>query len=275
MSRELKWLGRHASPVLSLLIVNLVCMIVGSALSLLDPLVVRWLIDVALPKRDLRLVLFGTLLPQDGQSMLVNWSVNADRTYQGFICADADGEHDADANIDIAVDRDKLDSGGDFDQPGFWTDGWVSSVDPQDIKGKLDGQDNHLHAELVMFGRAARCSEPDQFDNPPLVPGWQEMDGNSVLINGRPLNGLALDPIAGLDSVPTRVVALNDRALSGFTLRVTGTLVLDLNFDEAPKDHWNKYGLVTNHGTSEHIMNQYNVFKMMHDFTRPGGVMPK
>ncbi len=53
----------------------------------------------------------------------------------------------------------------------------------------------------------------------------------------------------------------------------TGTLVLDLNFDEAPKDHWNKYGLVTNHGTSEHIMNQYNVFKMMHDFTEPGGVM--
>jgi hypothetical protein len=53
----------------------------------------------------------------------------------------------------------------------------------------------------------------------------------------------------------------------------TGTLVLDLNFDEAPRDHWNKYGLVTNHGTSEHIMNQYNVFKMMHDFTEPGGVM--
>jgi hypothetical protein len=31
-------------------------------------------------------------------------------------------------------------------------------------------------------------------DDPPLVPGWQEMDGNSVLVNGRPLNGLPLDP---------------------------------------------------------------------------------
>ncbi|HWO27972.1 MAG TPA: ABC transporter ATP-binding protein [Candidatus Acidoferrum sp.] len=62
MSPELKWLGRHARPVLSLLIVSLVCMVVGSGLSLLDPLVVRWLIDVALPKRDLRLVLFGTLI---------------------------------------------------------------------------------------------------------------------------------------------------------------------------------------------------------------------
>src|SRR5215831_16885127 len=53
----------------------------------------------------------------------------------------------------------------------------------------------------------------------------------------------------------------------------TGSLVLDLNFDSAPEDHWNKYGLVTNHGTSEHILNQYNVFKMMHDLTAPDGVM--
>src|SRR5262249_14253509 len=53
----------------------------------------------------------------------------------------------------------------------------------------------------------------------------------------------------------------------------SGTLVLDLNFDGAPEEHWNKYGLVTNHGTSEHIINQYNLFKMMHEFTKPGGVM--
>jgi ATP-binding cassette subfamily B protein len=37
-------------------------MVVGSVLSLLDPLVVKWLIDVALPKQDLRLVLLGTLV---------------------------------------------------------------------------------------------------------------------------------------------------------------------------------------------------------------------
>src|SRR6266478_9330387 len=62
MSSEVRRLSRQARPVLSLLAVNLVCMIIGSGLSLLDPLVVRWLIDVALPKRDLRLVLFGTLV---------------------------------------------------------------------------------------------------------------------------------------------------------------------------------------------------------------------
>jgi ATP-binding cassette subfamily B protein len=47
---------------MSLLIADLACMIVGSGLSLLDPLVVKWLIDVALPKRDLHLVLLGTLV---------------------------------------------------------------------------------------------------------------------------------------------------------------------------------------------------------------------
>jgi hypothetical protein len=52
-----------------------------------------------------------------------------------------------------------------------------------------------------------------------------------------------------------------------------GTLVLDMNFDVAPKEHHCSYGLVTNHGTSEHILNQYNVFKLMHDLTRPGGMM--
>lgn len=52
-----------------------------------------------------------------------------------------------------------------------------------------------------------------------------------------------------------------------------GTLVLDLNFDSTPEQHKGKYGLVTNHGTSEHLLNQFNVFKMMHDFARPGGVM--
>ena len=60
MSREIDWLWRQAKPFLLLLAANLLCMLLGSALSLLDPLVVRWLIDVALAKRDLRLVFVGT-----------------------------------------------------------------------------------------------------------------------------------------------------------------------------------------------------------------------
>src|SRR5580692_4583456 len=56
------WLARYVRPLISLLIVDLGCMIVGSGLSLLDPLIVKWLIDVALPQRSLRLVLLGTFV---------------------------------------------------------------------------------------------------------------------------------------------------------------------------------------------------------------------
>jgi hypothetical protein len=52
-----------------------------------------------------------------------------------------------------------------------------------------------------------------------------------------------------------------------------GSLMLDLNFDEVPAQHQDRYDLTTNHGTSEHILNQYNVFKMVHDLTRRGGLM--
>ncbi len=51
-----------------------------------------------------------------------------------------------------------------------------------------------------------------------------------------------------------------------------GSVVMDLNFDSVPDAHKGKYGLVTNHGTSEHILNQYNVFKAMHEFARVGGI---
>src|SRR6516162_2103869 len=46
-----------------------------------------------------------------------------------------------------------------------------------------------------------------------------------------------------------------------------------VDFDPCPPEHVGKYGFVTNHATSEHILNQYNVFKVMHDSTKPGGYM--
>jgi hypothetical protein len=51
-----------------------------------------------------------------------------------------------------------------------------------------------------------------------------------------------------------------------------GSVTMDLNFDSVPKEHVGKYAFVTNHGTSEHILNQYNVFKTMHDFAKVGGL---
>ena len=52
-----------------------------------------------------------------------------------------------------------------------------------------------------------------------------------------------------------------------------GSVPLDLNYDQVPDEMRGKYGLVTNFGTTEHVCNQMNAFKVMHDLAAPGAVM--
>jgi hypothetical protein len=52
-----------------------------------------------------------------------------------------------------------------------------------------------------------------------------------------------------------------------------GSITLDMNFDPVPEKYIGKFDLTTNHGTTEHIFNQFNAFKMIHDFTAKGGLM--
>jgi hypothetical protein len=52
-----------------------------------------------------------------------------------------------------------------------------------------------------------------------------------------------------------------------------GSIPLDLNYDDVPADAIGKYHLVTNYGTTEHVANQLNAFKVIHDLTAVGGVM--
>lgn len=52
-----------------------------------------------------------------------------------------------------------------------------------------------------------------------------------------------------------------------------GSIPLDLNYDPAPEDALGRYLLVTNFGTTEHLANQLNAFKVVHDVTAVGGVM--
>jgi hypothetical protein len=48
---------------------------------------------------------------------------------------------------------------------------------------------------------------------------------------------------------------------------------LDLNYDAVPAEAKGKYGLVTNFGTTEHVSNQLNAFKIVHDLTALNGIM--
>lgn len=49
------------------------------------------------------------------------------------------------------------------------------------------------------------------------------------------------------------------------------TTILDLNHDVVPAEFAGRFDLVLNFGTTEHLLNQYNAFKVMHDSTKVGG----
>lgn len=49
--------------------------------------------------------------------------------------------------------------------------------------------------------------------------------------------------------------------------------VFDLNSQVVPPKHAGQYDLVFNFGTTEHVFNQLNSFRVIHDFCRPGGYM--
>jgi SAM-dependent methyltransferase len=51
------------------------------------------------------------------------------------------------------------------------------------------------------------------------------------------------------------------------------TTIFDLNANAVPAAQRGSFDLVLNCGTSEHVLNQYNVFNVMHDAVRVGGVM--
>src|SRR5262249_50608749 len=52
-----------------------------------------------------------------------------------------------------------------------------------------------------------------------------------------------------------------------------GSIALDLNYDDVPASELGRYHLVTNFGTTEHVANQLNAFKVIHDLAAPGGLM--
>jgi len=52
-----------------------------------------------------------------------------------------------------------------------------------------------------------------------------------------------------------------------------GSIALDLNYDEVPADIVGRYDIVTNFGTTEHVANQLQSFKIIHDLAAAGAIM--
>jgi hypothetical protein len=52
-----------------------------------------------------------------------------------------------------------------------------------------------------------------------------------------------------------------------------GSIALDLNYDEVPAELVGRYDIVTNFGTTEHVANQLQSFKIIHDLATAGAIM--
>jgi hypothetical protein len=174
------------------------------------------LYDNLKPEKDY-VALFGWASGGMATSFPVGWS----RTYSNFLSL-ADGWCDfeggtltchegADADLDFrfTVDRAMLDN-----LPGFWTDGWEYPDGPYWVQQKLNANDNVMIAEIIMYGRS-------DADHPPLLPGWQELNANSTLWNGSPINGFVIGGTGGPTTVGGAGLTPNQR------IRVSGVLNLD------------------------------------------------
>jgi hypothetical protein len=64
---------------------------------------------------------------------------------------------------------------------------------------------------------------------------------------------------------------INYRALD--IMRAPTVILFDLNRDELSPELQECFDLVLNSGTTEHVLNQFNAFKVIHDATKPGGEM--
>ncbi len=111
-----------------------------------------------------------------------------DRDYDSFLANKSIG--DADFDVRLKVDQDKLEN-------DFYTTGWGNNTyGPEVFNLKLNdasthqklnyaGSEAYMGLETIMYGRYDASTTP-------LLPGWAEADGNSVLVNGRPINGTTL-----------------------------------------------------------------------------------
>lgn len=66
---------------------------------------------------------------------------------------------------------------------------------------------------------------------------------------------------------------LNYSYMAVDTSSEANSIYLDLNFDNIPKKYKGKFQLVLNLGTTEHVANQIQAFKIIHDLCSPEGVM--
>jgi hypothetical protein len=166
---------------------------------------------------------------------------DGERSYSNFICdftTITQTGHDHDLNMNAAV------TPGDM---YFTTLGWGGNHS-EDVTAKLwdataaaaaglQAGEGYIHAEAVMYGHTAKCGSSNTGRT--LFPGWADKGGNSILLNGQPVDAYehpenlqpffetVVSPIVGPYLVPAGL-SINGVSLKpGSQIRITGVLILD------------------------------------------------
>jgi hypothetical protein len=224
------------------------------------------------PYRD-QTVFYGELRTRSSRDEAwphVNYPPDAPRDYHNFAC----NANDGDLDFRIRVDTTRIP--GDFQPLGWGSDNAQdedeSGTDEQDIIPKLlniglfdsnaaaglqlpmPGTWFYLGAEGIMYGG-------DNVDNCPssarsVFPGWADHGGNSILVNGRPIDGNAQPGNIMIAQNPDIAVSGNAMAVGGLVgyplapgteVRVTGALILDCGHGIIPGTDDEEYFTPTDH----------------------------
>ena len=169
---------------------------------------------------------FGSVVLDPERNVHLGYPPNASRAYSDFICLNNnDSPPDGDLNLSVSIDVGQLNSQGDFFEVGWEDWGNENPLESSNVLRAKIARFNEIHGESIMYGRTVACNGGN-YEIPPLLPGWQEFDSNSILVNGIPLNGrIGTTP---QDSNSMNVSSLLMEPIGPNThLRLAGTLVLD------------------------------------------------
>jgi hypothetical protein len=186
---------------------------------------------------------------------VLNWS-RRERDYCTFI----NGDHDDDGDLTFSL-KDPV-----FD-PEFWRTGWINSPEWIDsstlIKRHLERNYNKFHCEVAMFGRTNNEDDCGKTPNV-LLPAWMETEGDSVSLNGRPVNGQVVQIRDHSTNPPSLWLEILGKPLKpGREVRITGVVNLD-EHEYNPGDDEEDYPYS---GTPE-IHPVYSI-EVIQDFGRP------
>jgi hypothetical protein len=136
-------------------------------------------------------------------------------------------------------------------EAGAFQDGGIEVLDI--------GCQNVYSAPPSAVGRFVESFNPAVTD----VAGFADDIGRRSAYGGIPINGGAY-----LGEVLEQA-GMHYRSLDIF--RGYNVELFDLNFDSLPADYHGRFDLVLNFGTTEHVLNQFNAFKVIHEATKHGG----